>query len=109
MKNFLILYYATPEAMETMKDMTPEQQEADMKLWVEWMEKHQESMTDPWNPLGTTYKYSRSWVTRGDHKVLGYTIMKWEDIEGIYELLSTNPHLDWHEWATIEVSEVICM
>lgn len=109
MKKFLILYFASKQAMETMKDMTEEQQEEDMALWLLWMWNHKKNMVDEWNPVWKTYKYDHSWISEWEHKVVWYSIMQWENIDKIYWYLETNPHVSWHEWASIEISEIVEM
>ncbi len=78
-----------------------------MKLWEAWGENNAAHLVDFGNPVGITEKLSSSGVSRGEHKVMGYGIMQAENKEEMYKVLSSNPHMAWHEDCTIEVSEIL--
>jgi hypothetical protein len=46
MKKFLVLYYASAEAMEKMKDSTPKDHEDGMKEWKSWRDKCANAVVD---------------------------------------------------------------
>ena len=52
MKNYLVIYHAPMDAMESTNESTPEEMEAAMKPWMEWAAKCGDQLTDMGNPLG---------------------------------------------------------
>lgn len=109
MKKFLVLYFASEAAIATMNDVSEEEQQKEMQSWVSWGESNAANIVDFGNPVGITEKLSNAGVSWGDHKVLGYGIMQANSKEEMYEVLKSNPHMSWHNEATIEVSEIVDM
>ena len=106
MKKFLVLYFAPEEVLESMGETSPEEQEKEIQIWKKWWDENSSHIFDFWNPVGTTEKLSAQWISRGDHKVIGYGVMQAENKEKMYEILKSNPHMGWNEEASIEVSEI---
>lgn len=93
MKNFLVLYCATPEAFASWKDMTEEDRQKEMKLWEEWLNNLGERVVDPGNPAGKNTRVTKSTVEPTPNAVCGYGIFAGESVEEMQTLLQESPHL----------------
>jgi len=56
MKKFLVFYYASAEAMEKMRNSTPEDHKKGMQPWVDWQNQLGDSLLDFGGPIGKAHK-----------------------------------------------------
>lgn len=109
MKKFLVLYHATQEAMEFMKTESEEDQAKEMEKWVSWINKNAENLVDEGNPVAGNHTMHTSGNKEDANDILGYCIMQGETKENVMNLLEDQPHLLWHNGATISVMEILPM
>ena len=109
MKKFVVVYYAPKEAIEQMKNLTPEQHKEVMKPWMEWMEKCGDGMVDMGTHLGNGKKVTTSGVSSSDKEIAGYLILQAETMDKAIDMLKDHPLLTWAEGCQIEVYEAMPM
>jgi len=105
MKQFVVLYFAPPSAMEKMKSSTPEEMKKGMEEWMKWAEKCGDHLVDMGNPLGNGKEIIQSGTSPSQKGIAGYSILQAEDMAEAEELLKGHPHLGWTEGCQIEVHE----
>ena len=105
MKKFMVIYFAPTDAMEKMKDVTPEQAQEGMKPWMEWAEKCGSGLLDMGTPLGNGMKMTTAGSQPSDKQVVGYSILQAEDMEAAKKMVEAHPHLSWTDGCEIEVYE----
>jgi hypothetical protein len=111
MKKFLVIYYApAEEAMKMMATATPEQKEAGMKPWMDWMAKCGSALVDGGAPLapGQIVDAKGTW-SNSKTDVTGYSILQAESMAEAKKLLEGHPHLMWLPGCKVEVSEMMRM
>ena len=109
MKKFIVVYYASVEAMEKMKDSSPEEMKKGMEPWMAWAAKTGDGLVDLGTPLMGGQKVSKSGSSPSDKNVMGYSILQAEDMQGAQALLEGHPHLEWASGCEIEVHESMPM
>lgn len=111
MKKFLVLYYApAEEAMKMMATATPEQKEAGMKPWMEWMARCGSALVDGGAPtaMGQVTGSTDGWsASKSD--VGGFSILQAESMDAAKKLLEGHPHLMWLPSCRVEVLEMMRM
>ena len=107
MKNFVVLYHAPAEAMEMMKDISPEEAKKGMEPWMAWAEKSGSGLVDLGAPLGNGQKVTKSGSAPSGGDVAGYSILQAEDMESAKKMLEGHPHLEWTDGCEIEVYEAM--
>jgi hypothetical protein len=60
-------------------------------------------------PLANGQKVIPSGTQKSDKKVVGYSVLEAEDMNGAVTLLRGHPHLEWAEGCEIEVHETMPM
>ncbi len=105
MANFMVMYYAPAGAWEQMANMTPEQQQAGMKPWMDWFEKCGSALVDMGAQLGNGQRIAKSGVTPSTAGIAGYSILQAEDMDAAKKLVEGHPHLDWTDGCEIEIFE----
>ncbi|MBK7940433.1 MAG: hypothetical protein IPJ87_00900 [Flavobacteriales bacterium] len=111
MKKFLVTYIApAEEAMKMMASATPEQKEAGMKPWMDWMAKCGSALLDGGAPLmpGHAIDPKGNW-SGSKRDITGYSILQAENIDAAKKLVEGHPHLMWLPTCSVEVSEMIPM
>lgn len=111
MKKFLVLYYApAEEAMKMMATATPEQKEAGMKPWMDWMAKCGPALVEGGAPTmpGQVIGAHGGWGASGSD-VGGYSVLQADTIEEAKKLLEGHPHLMWLPSCRVEVLEMMRM
>jgi hypothetical protein len=111
MKKFLVTYHAPAVAMRRPEDITPEQHEAGMKLWMDWFAKCEGHVIDMGAPLKNSQSQSVDGsFTPGQKQFSGYTIIQAENMDEAKSLMQGHPHTSgWSQAATLEVHEVAPM
>ena len=109
MKQFIVLYYATQEAMEQMKDQmknsSPEQMAEEMKPWMAWKDRCGDGLVDIGTPLGNGQKMMSDGSAPSEKNIIGYSILQADDMDGAKAMLKDHPHLTWAKGCSIEVYE----
>ena len=109
MKKFLVIYKApTEEFTKAMKDMTPADQEASKKEWMEWMGKHKADLADMGAGVGKTKQVSPSGITDIKNDIGGYSVVQAESHEEAAKVFTDSPHFKRMN-GTIEVMEIMTM
>ncbi len=109
MKKFVVLYHASPSAMEEMaKRMatnTPADMAKEMEPWMAWAARCGSGLVDIGSPLtaGLRLSVAGSAPTSGD--VIGYSILQAEDMESAKALMDGHPHLGWADGCEIAIHE----
>jgi hypothetical protein len=108
MKKFLVMYMADRAAFEKMmRNSTPEQQQAGMKAWMDWMNTHKASIVDGGAPLGNTMRVDAAGAKDVNNEMGGYSIVQAESHEAATAMFDKNfPHLQMPN-AWIEIIEIM--
>jgi hypothetical protein len=89
MSKFLYLYRGPAR----LADFTPEESEAQMKLWTDWMGKVGGSLVDGGAPLGARFSLADDGTDREAGDLNGYTIVEADSLDGARALLDGHPFL----------------
>lgn len=109
MKQYLVIYYAPKEAMESMQDITEEQAIEGMKPWYEWMQNVGEKLLDGGNPFGEGWEITPTEKLPSEKMVSGYSMLQAEDIDDAMKLLDGHPHFNWFEGCSLGLYEITPM
>lgn len=107
MAKFMVLYRSSASADEQMASTTPEQREAGMDLWMQWMRKAGTAVVDFGFPFGSARCVPAD-SRRGSEHIGGYSILQADSIDAVEALLGTHPHFHAPR-ASIEVLELWTM
>lgn len=105
MKKFIVIYTASPAAMEKMKNASPEDMKNNMGPWMEWAQKCGNSLVDLGTPLINGKKMATTGSIPSDKGIVGYSMLQAENMEEAKSLLKDHPHLGWEEGCEIEIYE----
>ena len=105
MKKFMVLYFATVEAQQKMKDASTEEAMKGMKPWMDWQEKIGDALVEMGSPISNAREVTKDGVKKSNSEVAGYSVLQADSIDGASEMLKDHPHLSWMEGAKIEVYE----
>lgn len=108
MKNFLVLYNASPESMAEWRNAPKEEQEKGMQEWMAWQERNKEAIVTLGNPVGKNYRLTSAGSNQESNDIGGYSILQGESVESVMEVLKDNPHLG-QNGAYMEVMEIVNM
>jgi hypothetical protein len=102
MTKFLVLYRAGGDAAAQMADMTPEQAQAGMELWMKWAGNAGTSLVDLGSPLASV-----ATVGKGDNNlpIGGFSVMEADSKDAVTKLLDDHPHFHTPGPTAIEVLE----
>jgi hypothetical protein len=109
MKKFIVIYRAPASALETMKEISPEDSKKGMEQWMAWAKKCGDGLVDLGSPLGNGRVLSESGSSPSESNVVGYSILQAENMEAAKEMLKGHPHLGWADGCSIEVHESLPM
>ena len=107
MSTFVVLYHAPAEAMEQMKDASPEEMQKGMEPWMAWAERCGSGLVDLGAPLGNGQKLTKSGSSPSGRDVAGYSVLQAEDMESAKKMLEGHPHLEWTGGCEIEIHEAM--
>jgi len=106
---FMVLYRSSASAADQMGgNMTPEQRQEGMKLWMEWFGKAGDRIVDGGSPLGESNVVEGSAGKPSGSFIGGYTILECASLDEAMGLLKDHPHFHSPD-ATIEVLECLPM
>ena len=107
MKKFLVLYKASQNGFEQMKNATPEQQKAGMDAWMSWGKKAQSAIVDMGAPLGKSMTVTKNGdASAASNDLGGYSILQAESKEALAATLKGHPHFMMPD-GSIEIVEVM--
>jgi hypothetical protein len=107
MKQFLVLYHASPEARDLMSKVTPEQAKAGMDFWMQWAAANQKNIVDLGKPVGNARRVVRGTISNSSSTVSGFSILQAESIEAATKMVSDHPHFHTPGEAAVDVFEVM--
>ena len=107
MGRYVVLYYAPKSAVEAMADVTPEEMNKGMEVWMAWAGRCGGSLVDMGTPLGGGQNVTKAGSTPSDRDVAGYSVLEAENMEAAQALLAGHPHLEWQAGCEIEVHEAM--
>ena len=103
MRNYMLAYHGgkMPES--------PEEGAEHMAKWKAWAEDLGDSLVNNGTPLGNSKTVSSSGVTDGggDDPLIGYSILKAENIDEAVKMVENSPHVNYG--GTMVVAEMIKM
>lgn len=113
MKKYLALFVAPIEAYdkmkEKMKNQTPEEQQAGMEEWTQWMERHKAELADPGAPVGKAVRVTEGGeVSDIRNTIGGYMIIQAESPEAAAKVFDDSPHFGV-EGGAVEIMEIVEM
>ena len=103
MAKFLVLYRAPLSAREQMENVTPEQAQAGMDLWMAWAGRAGDAIVDLGAPLGDAATVGNG-EAYGD--VVGYSILEAASRDAVVELVQDHPHFHTRG-GQVEVHEML--
>ena len=106
MKNFVVIYHA-PASWDQAQHASPEEMQKGMEAWMQWAAKCGDALVDFGAPLSGGQKLSKTGSSPSDKSVIGYSILKADDMNGAKALLQGHPHLEWAAGCEIEVPETM--
>ena len=109
MKKYVVLYYATSEAMNQAEKSTPEEKKEGMAKWHAWAERCGDKLVDLGAPLGNAQKIDTKGKSSCETCIVGYSVLQAETQEAAETMLEGHPHLGWHEGCSIELHEQLPM
>jgi hypothetical protein len=104
MSKFFVFYYASPEVMEEMQMMTPEEGAKMMKDWFEWGARCGDNMIDLGAPLVKGHKVTMDGAEPLNQVMGSYSILQADSMDDAMKLLDGHPHLSW---GPIEIYEAM--
>ncbi|HMG55793.1 MAG TPA: hypothetical protein VK601_19975 [Kofleriaceae bacterium] len=107
MKRFLVLYKASTDAFQQMKNATPEQQKAGMAAWMTWSKQAAPSIVDMGGALGKSLRVAKGGaVSSVANDLGGYSIMQAESKEALAAAMKEHPHFLMPD-GSIEIVELM--
>ncbi len=112
MKKFLAVFVAPiasyDKMKEQMKNKTPEERQAGMEKWKQWMDAHKADIVDPGAPVGSAKHVTKSGVSDTRNEIGGYMVVQAESSEKAAEIFKDAPHGEI-ENAAVDVMEMMQM
>ena len=110
MKNFIVIYHASKDAMKQNAEMSPEEMKKGMEPWMVWANKCGDNLVDMGTPLSDSIKLSPDGKSsKTENGVVGYSILKAENLDGAKVLMEGHPHLQWNAECEIEIHETMAL
>jgi hypothetical protein len=109
MAQFIFFYRASPEAMQRMGNATPEQQQAHMGKWQEWVQSNMDALQNPGTPVSDGKVLTATEDSEVDGTLMGYAVLEAADMAAAEAILKTDPFLGQGEGCAIEVYECMQM
>ncbi len=109
MKKYLITYHAPVEAMSQMENISSDDAQKGMEMWMQWAQKCGDHLVDLGSPLGEGQSLNvKGEVSNSGRQVCGYSILQADDMDHAKKLLEGHPHLSgWNDACEIELHEVM--
>ncbi len=95
MKNFLVLYYSTPQAMEAFMALPEEEKQAGTAAWDIWKQNNSDTVTDLGAPLMATASVGKLETESMPTQIIsGYSIIQAETVEKAKAIFKDHPYKD---------------
>ena len=113
MKNFVAIYLGSPSGVEMsewkkMDETTrKEREQAGMKAWMEWGNRHEGSIVDAGGPLGKTKRVSAGGISDTKNAMTGYVIVQAESHEAAAKMFENHPHFTIFPGEAVEIMECL--
>ena len=107
MTKFLVLYRSSVSPDEQMANLTPEQAQAGMQLWMEWAGKAGDGVFDLGSPLSPVTTVGSK--TESRPPTAGFSILQAETREAVTTLVEQHPHFHGPGDNSIEILEFLPM
>lgn len=105
MSKFMVLYYASEDAMERMRNMAPEEGANMKRKWYEWKEKCGDSVIELGAPLMNPHTLIKEGSSSCLSQLGSYSVLETDSMETALYLLEDHPHLSFGEGCSLEVYE----
>ncbi len=104
MPEFIVTYHGGK------KPETPEEGQKGMADWKAWAASLGAALTNPGTPVGLTQTLTKDGISsdRPPNPLMGFSIVKADNMDAAIKLLEDCPHLHYFE-GTLEVSEMMEM
>lgn len=115
MKRFLAVYTGEPNTKndKDWRKLDPKEratrEQAGMKAWGEWMEKHAKQTIDGGAPLGKTLGVNKDGVYQTKNNLCGYIIIEAKSHEDAAKLFLNHPHFAIFPGDGVEIVECLPM
>lgn len=107
MTRFMALYVGSPAAFakwSALDDKTrAAREEAGMKAWGAWMEKHANVIVDEGGPLGKTKRTDAKGVSDITNQIAGYVIVEAPSHEAAARMFENHPHFSIFPGDAVEI------
>jgi hypothetical protein len=103
---YLVLYRGSATAEEQMANTSPEQAQAGMELWMQWMGNVGAAMVDMGSPLRRVATLGNA-APPSPQSIGGYSILEADSTDAIKNLLEDHPHFHTPGDTSIEVYEYL--
>jgi hypothetical protein len=108
MKEYIVIYHAPAEAMKQSAETGPEEMKKGMESWMVWADKCGDALVSMGAPLTGGIKLGTNGNSNESNKeVVGYSILKAENMQEAKSLMDEHPHLNWAAGCEIEIHETM--
>lgn len=95
MKRYIVLYYAPLAVAERFAQVTPEEAQQGMQLWIDWSQRIGTGLIDAGKPLGNARRITPTGVSATDSKIIGMSILQAETMDEALGMVADHHHLGW--------------
>ena len=92
MQKYLVLYYASAEAMQAMMNSAPQDMQAVMGAWKAWADRSGDALVEM-SPLSPAGRMTASGGSANEMGVVTYSVLQAESMDAAHALLADHPHL----------------
>jgi hypothetical protein len=113
MKTFLAVYTGSAASFEksawsTLPEAERKQREqAGIKAWGDWMQKHQAAVVVPGGPLGKTKQVNASGISDIRNNMTGFVVVRAESHEAAARMFEGHPHFTIFPGDAVEIMECL--
>ncbi len=111
MPRFVAVYTMKPEALAAFRALPKSEQdaidEAGVKAWYAWRERHANSLVGTDTMVGKTKRLTRSGVSDAHNEIAGFLLVEAETLEAAADLFLDHPHLSIFPGDGIDVMPVV--
>lgn len=111
MKQFLAVYTGAPSSFESWKALDEKtrkaKEEAGMKAWMEWGEKHASATVVQGGPLGKTKRAAADGISDIRNNLSGYIVVKAPSHEAAAKMFVNHPHFAIFPGDSVEIMECL--
>ena len=108
MNKYMVLYLAPVTADDMWQNISAEESEGIMALWMAWFKKHEDAILEGGSPLGNGMNFTKTGRSNPQSQATGYNIMQAADLNSAQAMLSDHPHY-MVPGASIDVLEMMSM